>query len=146
MSKGNHKFYVYRIFDGYETVYVGKGSGRRLQSQMRYFSMSGEVLEHCTSDDHAFEREIHWIACLKPTANKLSGGNGNRCSPKPLSQEQQKSEREYKRFVKEYEEVGPKRYVARFLLSKLNETNCGIYGLSTIDISRLREVSSGCWR
>lgn len=138
-------FYVYRIFDGHETVYVGKGSGRRLQSQMRSFSMDGEVIEHCSSDDHAFEREVHWISQLKPTANKAAGGNGGRCRPKPLSPEQRKAKREYAAFLAEYDSVGPKRHVARFLLSKLNETNCGAYGLSTIDISRLREVSSGCW-
>ena len=39
--------YVYRIFDGPVTVYVGKGSGRRLAAQKAKFRLEGEVLEEC---------------------------------------------------------------------------------------------------
>lgn len=70
--------YVYRIFDGCETVYVGKGSGRRLALQMRKFGCDGEKLVTGLSDDDAFDAERDWIKKLLPTANKAAGGNGGR--------------------------------------------------------------------
>ena len=88
--------YVYRIFDGCETVYVGKGSGRRLEAQKRRFNLDGEVIERDLSDDDAFAR-------------------------------------------------GQRRYAARFLLTRLNEANCGRYGVSKVDVVRLREVANGPW-
>lgn len=139
------KCYVYRIFDGMETVYVGKGSGYRLNSQKRKFGLSGEIIEHCESDDVAFQREIHWIAALRPTANKLLGGNGGRTAPKPISKEMMKANKEYAKFERDYETVGPRRYVARFLLTILSESNAPKFGLSTVDLFRLREVANGCW-
>lgn len=105
-------FYVYRIFDGFETVYIGKGSGRRLANQKRKFSLAGEILEECRSDDHAFEREVYWIKQLRPTANKLAGGYGGRVKPKPLSRDEKKFFRE----LEEIERVGSRRYAARMLL------------------------------
>jgi hypothetical protein len=128
-------FYVYRIFDGFETVYVGKGSGRRLSNQKLSFRLDGEILEHCRSDDHAFERERHWISLLMPSENKNPGGFGGRVRP-----------RRAPRLPKEYrdiEAVGSRRYVARFLLTKLNERNCGRFGLSKIGLDRIREVANG---
>ena len=133
--KPGFTYYVYRIFDGLQTLYVGKGSGRRLQAQIRRFRCAGEVVEHCTSDDHAFEREIHWIAELRPTENKLAGGNGGRCQPK-------KRPRLAKEFH-EIEQVGSRRYSARFLLRKLDELNCERFGVSKVDLFRLREVANG---
>ena len=38
--------YVYRIFDGFETVYIGKGSGRRVKQQSARFKCQGEIIEH----------------------------------------------------------------------------------------------------
>lgn len=131
------KFYVYRLFDGFETLYVGKGSGRRLANQKCAYRCEGEVLECCTSDDHAFAREVHWIAQLRPTLNKLAGGNGGRCRPKPKPRRT--------RDEIEIERTGSRRYAARFLLSKLDERNCDAYGLSKVGLSRLREVANGPW-
>jgi hypothetical protein len=128
-------FYVYRIFDGLQTLYVGKGSGRRLQSQVRRFRCKGEIVEECKSDDHAFEREVHWIAELKPTENRLAGGNGGRCKPK-------RKPRLMKEFA-EIERVGSRRYAAMFLLRKLDESNCERWGVSLESLARLRHVAAG---
>ncbi len=46
--------YVYRIFDGFETVYVGKGSGRRIRQQAARFKCQGEIIQHCTTDEEAW--------------------------------------------------------------------------------------------
>jgi hypothetical protein len=127
--------YVYRIFDGEVTVYVGKGSGRRLESQKRRFGLDGVVIEKCKSDDHAFEREVHWIAQLKPTDNILAGGNGGRCRPKPKPR--------LDRTFAEIERIGSRKYSAQILVRKLYEGNCEQYGVSKIDLNRLREVANG---
>ncbi|WP_028747994.1 hypothetical protein [Rhizobium mesoamericanum] len=136
-------FYVYRIFDGMETVYVGKGSGSRLQTQCKKFGLPGAIVEYCDNDDHAFKREVHWIGELKPTANVSRGGGGGRIKPKQTPPWLKRAQAEYARFVKGLEEVGPRRFVARFLLRKLDESNCELYGVSKVDVIRLREVASG---
>lgn len=128
-------FYVYRIFDGDVTVYVGKGSGRRLHNQKRRFGLDGSIIEKCRSDNHAFEREVHWIKRLKPTDNRLPGGNGGRCSPKARPR--------LSKDFREIERVGPRRFAARFLLTRLDERNCDQYGVSKVGLSRLREVANG---
>jgi hypothetical protein len=127
--------YVYRIFDGDVTVYVGKGSGRRLQSQERRFGLSGEILERCKNDDHAFEREVHWIETLQPTDNICPGGNGGRVRPK-------RKPRKDKMMV-EIDRVGSRRYAARFLLSRMNVTNCRQYGVDPETLARLASVANG---
>lgn len=100
--------------------------------------MSGEIIEGGLSEDEAFKRERFWIAELKPTANKCAGGNGGRSIPVRLPAW-------YSRFLKEYQKVGPRRYVAQAILKKLNERNCEQFGVSKVDIFRLREVANGCW-
>lgn len=142
-TPGRAPFYVYRIFDGVQTLYVGKGSGRRLAAQKRKFRCSGEIIEECKSDDHAFEREKHWIAELRPTENMLPGGNGGRVRPKPLSAAAKRAIREFQKFEAELSEVGPRRYVARFLTRKLAEFNCEAFGVSKLDLNRLRAVANG---
>ncbi len=136
-------FYVYRIFDGHQTVYVGKGSGRRLDCQIKKFGMPGEVVETCTSDDHAFERERHWISVFKPTENRLPGGNGGRVRPKPISSAMKRAAKEYRAMVSEIERVGSKRFVAQFLVSRLSSENIGSFGVSEVELSRLRGVANG---
>jgi len=129
------RFYVYRIFDRHETVYIGKGSGRRLQCQKSKFGLPGEILEEFTSEQSAFDRERHWIAELRPTENKCPGGYGGRCGRK----------REPKRSKIEIamERIGPRKYIAKFLLRKLDELNCEMFGVSKVDLFRLREVANG---
>lgn len=70
-------FYVYRILGEMgETVYIGKGTGRRLQTQKRRFGADGEILEWCSTDKAAFRRERELISQYNPPLNKCSGGNG----------------------------------------------------------------------
>lgn len=70
-------FYVYRILGEMgETVYIGKGCGRRLHNQKRRFMSDGEVLEWCSTDKQAFKRERALIAQYNPPLNKSTGGNG----------------------------------------------------------------------
>lgn len=102
------RFYVYRIFDGDVTVYVGKGSGRRLALQIRRFGVMGEVVEWFKNEDAAFAAERAWIAKLKPTENLVAGGNGGRAVKK-------KPPRLHPAF-KEIERIGTRAYAARFLL------------------------------
>lgn len=71
-------FYVYRIFGEMgETVYIGKGCGRRLHNQKRRFMADGEVMEWCSTDKRAFMRERELIAEYNPPLNKSTGGNGS---------------------------------------------------------------------
>lgn len=72
-------FYVYRILgEQGETVYIGKGTGRRLQQQKRRFQADGEVLRWCRTEDSAYRCERELIAHYNPPLNKSPGGNGSR--------------------------------------------------------------------
>ena len=72
------QFYVYRIVGEMgETVYIGKGCGRRLHNQKRRFMSDGEILEYCKTDKRAFRRERELIAEYNPPLNKSPGGNGS---------------------------------------------------------------------
>jgi hypothetical protein len=123
------RFYVYRIFDGFETVYVGKGSGRRLSSQKSKFRLPGEIIARFKSERAAYAFEIKMIAELMPTANKHPGGNGSRV---------------YKRRPRrqaweiEIESVGSRRYTARKLLQF---DLSGIIDPSKLDA--IRQVANG---
>lgn len=79
MSKNlTDMFYVYRILGEMgETVYIGKGCGRRLQQQKRRFMSDGEILEYSKTDKQAFRRERELIAQYNPPLNKSPGGNGS---------------------------------------------------------------------
>lgn len=129
--------YVYRIVDGCETVYVGKGSGRRLEAQKRRFGLEGEIIERDLTDDDAFARERHWIKTLMPSANISPGGNGGRTVARRKPR--------LDKALAEISRVGQRRYAARFLLTRLSEANCSRYGVSKLDIDRLREVANGPW-
>ena len=139
------RFYVYRIFDGLETVAVGTGCGYRMSQQMAKFRMKGERIEEGLTEAQAYKRERHWIKTLLPTANMNAGGGGGMSVPKPITKEERNAAREYKHFIKEYQDVGPRRYVARFLLTKLDERNCATFGLAKVDINRWREIANGAW-
>lgn len=70
-------FYVYRILGEMgETVYIGKGCGRRLHNQKRRFMSDGEIMERLSTDKQAFRRERELIAQYNPPLNKSTGGNG----------------------------------------------------------------------
>lgn len=123
------KFYVYRIFYGLETVYVGKGSGRRLESQKSKFRLPGEIIATFASESDAYAHEIKMIASLMPTENKHPGGNGSWTRKRV----KRKLGWEY-----EIERVGSRRYAARELL-KLDLS--GVLDASKIDA--IRQVADG---
>lgn len=71
MSKS---FYVYRILGEMgETVYIGKGTGRRLEVQKRRFKSEGEIIRTFNKEDMAFRFEAKMIAKLNPPLNKVAG-------------------------------------------------------------------------
>ncbi len=126
-------FYVYRLFDVEAvTLYVGKGSTHRFREQKRNYRAKGEILRRfkCEKKAYAYEREM--IAALRPELNKCPGGNGGMATKKKRPRRQ--------RWEKEMERIGTQAYVARFLLTKIDERNCVRYGIAPARIARLREV------
>lgn len=102
------RFYVYRLFDDpLVTLYVGKGSGRRLASQKSKYRCNGEVIRRFKRERDAFVFEIEMIALLKPQLNKHPGGNGNNA----------KRAKRRQKWEIEIEHVGTRRYAARALLN-----------------------------
>lgn len=71
--------YVYELTDSDGNVaYVGKGSGRRLDSQIKRYGLIGNEVARFKSEKSAYEYEIKRIADQSPYLNKCAGGNGNR--------------------------------------------------------------------
>lgn len=127
--------YVYLLSDGPTPIYIGKGTSKRAQASRRKHGGDISYLETGLSDDAAFEREKFWIAEMQPQNNKCPGGNGGRSTPR-------KAPRRSKVEI-EIDRVGSRKYCAQFLISRLNEANCEKYGVSKVDLSRLREVAHG---
>lgn len=74
---GELPFYVYRILGEMgETVYIGKGSGQRLNRQMRRFASDGEIIERFSTERQAYRAEIKLIELHNPPLNRCSGGGG----------------------------------------------------------------------
>ena len=118
--------------------YVGKVTSQRLKVQARRFGYDGKVLEWCKSDRKAFEREKYWIARLHPTENRNSGGSGGFVR-KPVK----RLPRWFIAQQKEIERVGVRQYVARYLLTKLNESNCEQCGVSRLSLANIKAVAHG---
>jgi hypothetical protein len=76
------RFYVYALkaCDAV-TAYIGKGSGRRLQNQIRAFGLPGEIIACCKSERDAYAVEREKISELKPLLNWHPGGNGSWAIP-----------------------------------------------------------------
>lgn len=103
-------FYVYRILGEMgETVYIGKGCGRRLQQQKRRFMSDGEILEYCKTDKRAFRRERELIAQHNPPLNQIAGGGG------AVAKHKAKLPLWFRKEIKEIERIGSRVYVAREL-------------------------------
>lgn len=121
------RFYVYRLFDDTGTLYVGKGSGRRLSVQMRNKDLDGEMLAMFTREKDAYDFEIAKIAELSPVLNRHPGGNGCRVQ----------RQREIKpAWVREMERIGTRAYAARFLLTRF-------YPFTASEVDILRRVAHG---
>lgn len=70
-------FYVYRILgEQGETVYIGKGTGRRLQTQKRRFMSDGEIIESYSTEREAYFAEKRLIGEHNPPLNRCGGGGG----------------------------------------------------------------------
>lgn len=102
------RFYVYKLMDEQVVAYIGKGSGYRLNNQIRAYGLPGEVVATFEREKDAYAFEIKAIAELKPLLNRHKGGNGPRCKPfrkprKPV-------------WLIEIERIGTRAYAARLLL------------------------------
>jgi len=127
------RFYVYRIFDAEgKTLYIGKGTGRRLQNQIRRFKADGEVLERFRSEKASYRKEIELISEHKPPLNKHAGGNGSRC-------EKQRDAKT--KLDREIEAIGLRVYTARALLMKGEKALLNYISKSNLDT--LRQVAYG---
>jgi hypothetical protein len=148
------RFYVYVVLDGVTPLYVGKGVGRRMRLSAKRCGGEAKVLEWFDCETMAFEAERRWIAELQPQMNKSRGGNGGRAGPVPLvpprwrgrltEREMRAAIAEQAAFNKARDEIGPRRYVARFLLSK---DLTGFVPPSEVDgiRKRLEAVANGPW-
>lgn len=122
------RFYVYRIYDGVVTVYVGKGSGLRLKKQMWRFGLHGEVLERFKTESAAYAAEKRWIKELKPTENKNTGGGGGFAVRRIVRKD---------KATREMERLGTRVYSARMLL------RFDLRGhVSPEQIAKLREIAN----
>ncbi len=130
MAARKQRFYVYRIFDLGGTIYIGKGSGRRLRQQISRFGCMGEVIERFAVEKAAYAREKQLINQLKPIRNRHPGGNGSR------------AQRIYNRREKWEilcDHLGTQVYAARELL-RFDLTPF----LPASKIERIRQVAHGC--
>lgn len=156
MASKGPKFYVYAIMDGPTVLYVGKGCGRRAYQSSRKHGGEFKIIERLASESKAFERERHWISELLPQNNICPGGNGGRAKPVSKYEMPKRlrgvvSEAEWRRSMKaaeaeyaEMERMGTRTYAAKTLLKFLDERNCEQWGVSKVDLNRLREVADGC--
>lgn len=148
-------FYVYAIMDGETVLYVGKGTGRRAKASARKHGGKESILEEMECETTAFERECFWIAELSPQNNISAGGNGGRVRAKSkyelpralvgvISQSQwRKDVKAQEALELEIAAIGSRKYAAKSLCERLNEHNCELWGVSKVDLNRLREVAYG---
>ena len=139
MAARDRRSYVYIIRDGHSVLYVGKGTGRRAKESARKHGGEAVIAEWFDDESKAFARERELIAELLPLNNISPGGNGGRSKPKAESPEARRNRKEFERFEREYHEVGPRRYVARFLLSRFANQ------IAPSKLEMVRQVAHGGW-
>jgi hypothetical protein len=129
------RFYVYVIHDGDGLpVYIGKGSGRRLEAQRKRFGRQGYVWRRFKSEDAAFAFEARCIAELSPALNRCAGGAGARVTTK--------APREYRcPTAIAMQEIGPRRYVARRLFDFVGVERY----IDPSKLDAIRQVANGHW-
>jgi len=128
--------YVYAVKAEGAIIYIGKGTGNRASVSARRCGGVAEILKRFHREDDAFVYEREMIAMHAPAMNICAGGNGGRAKPKPRAKTP--------KWLAEIERIGSRVYAARFLVSRLDERNCETWGVSKLDLFRLREVAHGC--
>lgn len=79
-------FYVYRLYDlSCDSLYIGKGSGNRLQNQKRKYGLLGEIVKEFNTEVAAYAYERRLIKKLNPPLNKRAGGSGGIFGMSPQS-------------------------------------------------------------
>jgi hypothetical protein len=127
------RFYVYQFTgDGGTILYVGKGSGRRLENQERRFGMPGQIVKRFKSEAAAYEFERSLINRLSPKLNKTAGGGGS------IARAAARLPAWFKAIEAEIKKIGSRAYVARELL-KLDLGD----RVSADEIKMLRRVAAG---
>lgn len=122
MARG--QLYIYRLAD-YEgkTLYIGKGSGRRLYNQIARTGFYGEIISRHPTDRSAYKAEVVAIARLRPPMNQNAGGGG------PVSYKRQEIK---PKWLRDIERIGTRVYAARELLK---------FDLSSVlDVSKIEAI------
>ena len=138
---GEPKFYVYAVMDGVTCLYVGKGSGYRKNQSAKKHGGSPVILERFSCEKKAYVKEKEYIAELQPTENKDAGGFGGISAPvgphvpkilKGVYTCRQWKNHEAKvwREMRDIERVGSQVNSARFLMTRINESNREKYGIT----------------
>jgi len=124
------RFYVYQFNDDCgNTIYIGKGSGRRLAVQKRNIQGIGHEVARFKKESDAYSFEIQLISELRPSLNKCSGGNGSKATRQVLRKDKWQSN---------FERIGPKRYAAQLAIAFSN-----LACIQPSKIEQLREVAYG---
>jgi hypothetical protein len=111
MSDDPARFYVYEaISDNGECLYIGKGTGRRLEDQKRRFKCEVRVIKWFKSEASAFKFEAFQITDRSPIFNKKPGGSGGRVKTTALRKPK------LTEIENGIQELGSRVYVARALL------------------------------
>ena len=101
-------FYVYELLtDDGNILYVGKGSGKRLDVQKKAHQANGVEVARFKKESDAYAYEVERIKSASPMLNKCAGGNGSRCTAKRESKSS---------FQKQMEAIGSKAMAARLWL------------------------------
>jgi hypothetical protein len=69
--------YVYRLTHQGETLYIGKGTGKRLSKQRSSYKLEGEIIWECKSEKEAYKRERELVEMFSPLLNLCAGGGGS---------------------------------------------------------------------
>lgn len=101
--------YVYALTYQGVVLYVGKGSGPRLKSQMRDYWLDGHIVEVFKTALQAYRAEVRYIKELCPALNQNRGGGGSGQKKRMYSEWRNEVDRGISKY-------GSRGYVARELL------------------------------
>lgn len=132
------RFYVYELLCDGVPVYVGKGSGRRLKSQMTKQQCDGREVARFRRERDAYAFEVERIAEFQPAWNRHPGGNGSKAAP--ARYRKTAWEKTCEAFEKEYgAHAGLRVLAARMLL----RYDLSAY-LEPSKVEEIRQVAYGC--